>query len=60
MAARQGAGQITAALLGRGTEMPNYMPWREIRYLPTGGVLPQRAALFAVHTLTPKLSEMVA
>lgn len=39
--------------------MPNYMPWREIRYLPTGGVLPQRAALFAVHTLTPKLLAIV-
>jgi len=40
--------------------MPNDMPRREIRYLPTGGVLPQRAALLAVHTLTPKLSAMVA
>jgi hypothetical protein len=30
-----------------------------IRYVPTGGVL-QRAALFTIPRLTPKLSEMVA
>jgi len=59
MAARHGAGNITAASLARGTEVPNSMPWREIRCLPTGGVLPQRAALFAVHTLTSTLSAIV-
>ena len=60
MAARDAAGQIPAGWLGRGTEMLNSMPWREIRYLPTGEVLPRRAALFAVPTLTPTLSAIVA